>query len=178
MAKETVKPTAATAAIAPRPSPVGNGEIVDTRTGEVASLSTGAADDLMDAQALAIMSSGDILAKLKAVKAAKAEDFSETLEADFWKPKAEGDEIRGVYVGSAKAGRILQHGLAQEGKNGQPFVIRMNGGHSLTAQFKQVKPGEPVRVQYKGKVTTKGVANESGAGRDMGDWVVTKLKTA
>jgi len=181
--KNTVAVKTEEKSIAPRPSPQGNGEIVDTRTGEV--IPSAQADNLMDAQALAILSSGDLLAKLERAEKAKKEDFTTALESDFWKPGAPGTPeacIKGVFVGSALAGRILQHGLALMGKeskpgakDGKPYVVRMNGGHSLTAQFKQVQGGDVVHVEYKGKQTTKGVANESGSGRDMGIWVVTKL---
>lgn len=180
MAKETVKPTAPVtpAAIMARPAATSNGEIVDTRTGEVVHANATADDDLMDAQTLALLSSGDLMAKLDKAAAAKVDDFRE-LEKDFWKPGAPGSKdavLQGVYVGSGKQWRILQHGIALKGQDGKPYVIRFNGGAGLTSQFKQCDSGDIVRVEYLGTKTTKGVGNASGVGQTMGDWKVTKIR--
>lgn len=164
-------------AISPRPSPAAAGsEIVDNRTGEVMPMS-GAVDALDELTVGALSGGGDLLERLKKAKAAKKEDFG-ALEKDFWAPGKPGTDeavIQGVYIGSAKVGRLVQHAIAQMGKDGKPFAVRLNGGHSLTNQLKQCAPRDLVRIEYNGEQNTKGVASADGTGRTMGMWTVTKI---
>lgn len=158
-------------------------EVVDTRTGEVVSLSKGAnskANDLLDAQVAAMLSGGDFMSKLDAALKAKPEEF-QTLEKDFWKPEllggdaGNGNVLQGVFAGSAKVGRLLQHAVVKKDKAGKPYVVRFNEGFQLTAALKQVKPGEGVRIECTGKSKTAGIGSETGQGNTMANWKVTKI---
>ncbi len=162
-----------TAAIAPRPSPAAP-EITDSRTGEVVAM---AVVDPIDQLAGQLLNSDALMKSLDETAKAKDADFG-ALEKDFWKPGAVGTPdavLKGVYLGSAKVGRLIQHAVAQKGKDGKAFAVRLNGGHSLTSQLKQVSPGQGVRIEYKGETATLGLANPEGKGNKMGQWVVTKL---
>jgi len=174
MAKPTPAPSPGNSTLMKGPPP----EIVDTRTGEVLSLSTARQEgnDLMDAQAAAVLASGDLLAKLERALTAKKEDFA-TLEKDYWKPGAPGTKdavLVGVYIGSAKIERLIQHAVAVKGAKG-PYVVRLNGGHMLTGQLKQCPPGCIVRIEFLGQKISQGLTSASGQGNKFGEWVVTKI---
>lgn len=154
-------------------------EITDTRTGEVMTLAprggvSTKGTDAVDAQLAVLAGNAGFLDKLKKAEALKVDDFKE-VEKDFWKPSKAGDFIQGVFAGSQKVGRILQHAVVKLGKDGKPYAVRMNEGFALTNALKQVAPGQGVRIEFLGQQTTKGIANESGQGNTMGMWKVTKV---
>lgn len=176
----------------PKPSPIvpagaivqTQGEVIDTRTGEIVTAGADMAQsDALDSIASRLLSQGDFAARLATAAKAKPEEFK-ALELDFWKPADRnqgepclaGHFLQGIFLGSAKMGRLQQHALAVEGTNngGKPVIVRLNGTHALTNAFKQCEPKDMVRVEYMGESTSKGLV--TGTGQTFKNWVVTKIR--
>lgn len=171
--QNTVTP-AAPAAIVTRAA----SEIVDSRTGEVVNAGPLAPQsEALDLESLRLMNDPDFMKNLQKAAAAKKEDFK-ALDKDFWSPGAAGTAdavLQGIYMGSAKDGRLVQHAIAVVGSKGQPVLKRVNGTHALTnALTKQCKPSDKVRIEYMGDKTSQGLV--SGQGQKFKEWEVTKLE--
>lgn len=167
---------------APRPSPASAPvEITDTRTGEVVSLarSGGQTNDLLDAQAAALLGSSELMKALDKAAVAKKEEFSE-IEVDFWSPGAVGTPeavIQGLYVGWSKRARLIQHALVVK-QNGKPTIVKLNGRHGLTSALKQFKPKDGVRIEYMGEGVSQGLASDDGQGNKFTKWDVRRISNA
>lgn len=159
---------------------VKTGEIVDTRTGEVATAGANenlhAESDALDVASLRMLADPTMMAALKKAADMKASDFK-TLDKDFWTPGKPGTPeavLQGIYLGRAKAGRLLQHAIGAQSLDGKRGVIvRVNGTHGLTNALKQCAPRDFVRIEYMGDKTSKGLV--SGAAQDFKEWNVTRL---
>lgn len=117
----------------------------------------------------ALVRGSDMAALLKRATAAKPEEFTKP-ELDFWKPNDPGAPtvLTGVYLASAKSGRLIQHAFLIEGKAG-PLVMRVNGAHGLTRQIlNTLEPKDICRIEYKGQTGTMN-------GNKFGQWTVSKL---
>lgn len=89
---------------------------------------------------------------------AKDADFQK-LELDFWKPEKDGDELKGVYLGSTKNGNYLQHHIGRKGKDGKPVKVTVNGTITLTKAFRQIDPGTAVSIKFVGMTKTNNGMN-------------------
>lgn len=115
------------------------------------------------------LTQGDVGKMLDKVTTAKVEEFAAP-ERDFWKPKDPGQpkELRGIYLGSAKSGRLEQHAVATKDSKGKPIAMRFNGAHGLTRAMKQLVPGTMVLIEYLGETGTM-------SGNKFGHWRVCPL---
>lgn len=113
------------------------------------------ANDALNALA-ASMGGKDTLAKLDKALAAKPDAF-ERKTPDFWKPAKEGDEVRGIYLGSVDGPKYKVHAIGtRDPKSGENYAVRINGSTILTKELLRGKQGDAVRIVYKGAGKTDG----------------------
>ncbi len=88
-------------------------------------------------------------------EALKAKDAAFQKEDDnFWKPEKAGDKLKGIYLGSAKSGRLLVHAIGTKDSKGKPLAVRVNGTAVLTRKLKRGAIGQGVIIEYLGEVGT------------------------
>lgn len=159
------------AAIVPAPPAMAapaNGEIKSQ-----VEIDADAAREALDSQLATVLDDKALNAKLDALNKASDADFVEKV-TDFWKPEKAGEFIRGVYVGSAKQGRLLQYGIAVKGSDGVIRGKKLNGTHSLTSAMRTIKEGTLIQIKYLGKTQTQGMV--SGVSRSLNQFDVQPLK--
>jgi hypothetical protein len=149
----------------------GTAEITDTRTGEVVQAGQAgiSASEEFDAEIAARLSQGNMAALLQRTVTSKPEEF-EAPEADFLDMKKPGDKLQGVYLGSKKMGRLIQHAVAVPSAKDpkKPTVKRINGTHGLTRALSDIAPGTGVYIEFVGKTGTM-------SGNTFRNWIVKKL---
>lgn len=113
------------------------------------------ASDALNALA-ASMAGKDTLAKLDKALNAKPDAF-EKKTSDFWKPAKEGEEVRGIYLGSVDGPKYKIHAIGtRDAKTGENYAVRINGSTILTKELLRGNAGDAVRIVYKGAGKTDG----------------------
>jgi hypothetical protein len=147
-------------------------EKMDAQTGEVVGEETAAltvAPSTFDPIAALAANSKAILEKAKRAQTAKDEDFRDT-EADFWKPEQEGEELRGVYLGTEQGPKYKIHHFGRlDPSTGKPVAVRVNGSTILTRELAKVDVNSGVVIRYEGE-------GKTDAGNKLQKFIVRVLK--
>lgn len=100
-----------------------------------------------------------VLSRVAALANAKASDLDFATEPTFFSFKADGDELRGVYLGTGHNGKMLQHLFATPSKDPKrPERTVINGIWQVTKAAEGWTPGKTaVVIRRTGtKATPKG----------------------
>jgi hypothetical protein len=121
-------------------------------------------DQTSDLITLQSVNIADLDNRLATMEKAKDTAFIEE-ESDFWKPLEEGDELRGIFLGSGKDGKRVVHALAvKHPKTERPFVKRMNGSRILNQELAKGSPGRGVRIVFMGKTVSQAILKNDKTG--------------
>ncbi len=107
-----------------------------------------------DFEAALLAGGKDFTATLDKLEKAKPEELDDTGE-DFVKFVDEGQQLKGIYVGSArqpKGQKMWFHGVVCKSEDGKRMVVkRFLGTTTLTKKIRQLVKGTPVVITYTGK---------------------------
>lgn len=90
---------------------------------------------------------------LDKVENADEDDFEKELDY-FWKPQNPGEELKGIYLGSTKAGKLTQHAVAVRNAKGETVAMRFNGTHAVRYKLTPDRVGRGIRLVFQGKTGT------------------------